>query len=769
VFWGLTNQTPEWLTNYPASYQAPYGYGDAYAINDSNQIVGASMTASSQSVGVLWQLNHNTNDTPFWEITDLNNRLTDNSWTVFNAVGINNDSLILAHAANAAGEKHAVLLATPQLAVDANRDGTITFDDADQTTAAKPYRFWLNDDQDESKSDWKWTEPEPEIYENLPTHPDSDDRIINSPRDCEDLTRLWLDTGNLAKYLTDGTTDLYLGLKWINTAGTKPSIRLFRSVDAAGGLGHIKNAQTAALQASGLPDSVDSPNYCLLDAAAPDYAPIPSDAIDQVQPTDRLADFIFKKSVYTDPNDVFGPKLKRIFLLFEGVAEGKGELRVVLLKKKSDRSWQSLGEGPGVWLDLKNIRKMYLRAYSTPLPDGFPMGFPLPWQKEVVKGFMGSPYEWLADGSLRIPDENLGYGRGTSLEDNDQRDNPFDAPPDEQKKCVVFVHGIDLTVAEQQGYAQSFYKRLWWEGYRGRFVTFRWATTLDDGLGTFVPGHENTSIYNSGEYRSWYGGASLRKYVAQLRTDLGNDWIISVAGHSLGNACVGEALRQKMQVDRYVALEAAVSLSCYYPEIENPDDPMPTDDVLVKAEANSKNKTPQYTRDLGYQGYLVDIGGSLAAKPVGYYNPLDFWLVTGNASWELAWKPIDWVDNGKDYKPDNRWGFGKYKYNSQFNSSFFEWGQKYIRPVSDPIESMSFISRSRTRPLGAGKPPSNFGGVSLVREYGFGAARSDHSGQFQRDIQFMYGDENGQQWRDPQTGAIEPFYLRLMRDLNVGN
>jgi hypothetical protein len=33
----------------------------------------------------------------------------------------------------------------------------------------------------------------------------------------------------------------------------------------------------------------------------------------------------------------------------------------------------------------------------------------------------------------------------------------------------------------------------------------------------------------------------------------------------------------------------------------------------------------------------------------------------------------------------------------------------------------------------------------------------------------MYGDENGQQWRDPQTGAIEPFYLRLMRDLNVGN
>ena len=295
VFWGLTNEAPECLTNYPASYNAPHGYGDAFAINDKDQIVGASRTTSSQQVGVLWQLNHNTNgassttNAPFWEITDLNDRLTDPSWQVLNAVGINNDGLILAHAKNAAGENHAVLLATPQLAVDANRDGTITFDDADKTTAAKPYRFWLNDDQDESKTDWKWTEPEPEIYP--PTRPDSGDRIINSPRDCEDLTRLWLDTGNLANFLTNGATDLYLGLKWRNTGGTKPSIRLFRSMDATGGLGHIKNAVTAALQASGFPDSVDSPNYCLLDVTAPDVAPIPSDAIDQVQPTDRLGGF----------------------------------------------------------------------------------------------------------------------------------------------------------------------------------------------------------------------------------------------------------------------------------------------------------------------------------------------------------------------------------------------------------------------------------------------------------------------------------------------
>jgi hypothetical protein len=154
VFWGLTNQTPEWLTNYPASYQAPYGYGDAYAINDSNQIVGASMQALGYPVGVLWQLNHNTNgvssttNAPFWEITDLNNRLTDPSWQVFRAVGINNDGVILAHAHNAAGENHAVLLIPMAMAVDNNRDGQITFDSADQTTANTPYRFWVNDSKE---------------------------------------------------------------------------------------------------------------------------------------------------------------------------------------------------------------------------------------------------------------------------------------------------------------------------------------------------------------------------------------------------------------------------------------------------------------------------------------------------------------------------------------------------------------------------------------------------------------------------------------------
>jgi hypothetical protein len=771
VFWDVADVAPQDLRSLTQSKpDAPTaGSSDAYAINNLKQIVGTSRRAGDGAyAAVLWQYNRGTNGTPFWEITDLNRRLTNPDWHVFNAMGINDDGLVLAYARNAAGEDHAVLLAMSQLAVDANRDGTIVFDDADQTAADKPYRFWLNDDQDEPKPSSLFTEDDPEIYP--PARPDSNDQAITSARDCEDLTRLWLDTGNLINYLTDGGGDLYIGLKWENVGDAKPSIRLFRSADASGGLGHIKDATVADKQVSLF-------GSCLKDA---DYT---SNGIDQVRPTGRVADFIFTRHSLAG----LDKSQSRLFLLFEGVAEGRGELRLMLLKKNSDGTWTSLGEGSGVWLDLKNIRRMYVRAHSTPLPENFP----LPWQEAACKNPPAFPYltSWMI-GSLYIPGENLGFGIGDSTaSDENQAQYPFEATPDEQKKCVVFVHGIDLPVAEQQGYAQTFYKRLWWEGYRGRLVAFRWATTLDDGLGTLGPGHENTSIFNSGEYRSWYGGTSLRKYVTRLRADLGNDWIVSVAAHSLGNACVGEALRQGMQVNSYVAMEAAVPLSCYYAESENP----PTDPDLIRAD--NANPTPRYANELGYQGYLEDIGDN-AVNRVSYYNADDFWLVTGNLNPSVrikmiaagealnpvtggstaAWlynqiKDVNWMANQIKYKPDDRYGFGQYRYDTESNLLFpahFMRGKDYDRPVSDPFEGMAYVARSRTRPLGAGAPPEKFIGLDLKVVYKFDRERSCHSGQFQRNIQLMYGKNDRETWVD-ENGRSMPFYRRLMRDLNVAN
>jgi hypothetical protein len=269
--------------------------------------------------------------------------------------------------------------------------------------------------------------------------------------------------------------------------------------------------------------------------------------------------------------------------------------------------------------------------------------------------------------------------------------------------------------------------------------------------------------------------------VTRLRADLGNDWIVSVAAHSLGNACVGEALRQGMQVNSYVAMEAAVPLSCYYSETESP----PTDPDLVRAD--DAKPTPFQACELGYQGYLKDIGGN-AVNRASYYNADDFWLVTGNLNPSVrikmiaagealnpvtggstaAWlfnqiKDVNWMANQRKYKPDDRYGFGQYKYDPDSNLLFpahFLRMQNYDRPVSDPFEGMSYVARSRTRPLGAGEPLEKFMGLDLRKDYKFDVERSCHSGQFQRNIQLMYGNNEGKQWP-------EPFYAHLIDDLGV--
>ena len=176
VFWALTNRAPDDLHSLQqvTTNDPPTGFSDAYAINDQSQVVGTSwrnaytalrivlivgldgngqlqtnavtmqtnvfvlqpgdkvLQTNAVSVAAFWQRNQNTNgvvtdgassttNAPFWEITDLNDRLTDTSWSVFNAVGINSDGLMLANAAktgsgqqnlaqNPAEKNHAVLL-----------------------------------------------------------------------------------------------------------------------------------------------------------------------------------------------------------------------------------------------------------------------------------------------------------------------------------------------------------------------------------------------------------------------------------------------------------------------------------------------------------------------------------------------------------------------------------------------------------------------------------------------------------------------------------
>jgi len=602
-----------------------------------------------------------------------------------------------------------------EMAVDANRDGQIGFNNnSDDTTSKKPFVFWVNDDQDVQTTNWKWSDPDPET---IPVKkPDYSDDHIQSPRDLEDFARIWMQVSPAIDWTKTTTT---IELSWRNVTGS-PAVNIYKAFEADGGDRYLKRTDYARIQSS------EEPYRTAL-------ATLESNSIQELD-----------SSIFADGQ----PR----YFLFEGAGKGKGEL--VLQIKQGD---QVIAES-SVYFDLKDIKRMYQRMHTQPLPANFSY----PSQQPEIPSY---PYALGPNGGVIVPPTNIGFGFGNGEED--PLALRFDKPPDEEKKCIVFVHGIDLTVPEYENYAESFFKRLWWEGYKGRLVAFRWGTPLDT--------EEGPDIFNDGEFRAWSYGPSLIGAVGTIRGQIGQDATISVAGHSLGNAVVGSALQQGLVVDNYVLLEAAVSMSCFHAPPADPlNDPLQPFFLESLVNKDAEKPTPNYYTELGYRGFLRDIRSGVRDNLKSYHNLDDFWLATGETSTGLN---VDWVTSQSDWKPAGLIlnDIVKYQYAyspNRTDPSRIRVQTIYgaIRPVEDTHESMAYVARSRTRAIGAEHPstdpepgnpaPPNGTSLDLKTVYEFGRPRYDHSGQFQRNIQQMYSGSNG-------TPFGTPFYKQLMLDLRV--
>jgi hypothetical protein len=323
------------------------------------------------------------------------------------------------------------------------------------------------------------------------------------------------------------------------------------------------------------------------------------------------------------------------------------------------------------------------------------------------------------------------------------------------------------------------------EGYRGRFTALRWGTPLVMGLSSYI--YDSTTFFNNGEFRAWSYGPALVNYVQHLKTTMGADTTMSIIGHSLGNAVVGSALQKGMMVDNYVAMQAAVPLSCYFPPPTDPNyDPLQISffQRLLDAEQRTcligPDVMPDYYTDMGYRGYLSNLKSTVSSNLVNYHNENDFWLATGFTSEKtpIAGRTeVSWIRNEVENK-----GFLARQYVYDLVHYLFypdrAEGQRVVigqyiegilrdrRPVADAHESMAYFARSRTRALGAEpangnpKPPNWRKSLDLGADYGFTRSRYDHSGQFLRDIQLMYSSATGKKW------AI-PLYRQLLMDLKA--
>jgi hypothetical protein len=152
------------------------------------------------------------------------------------------------------------------------------------------------------------------------------------------------------------------------------------------------------------------------------------------------------------------------------------------------------------------------------------------------------------------------------------RDTPFvGAHPNEDEDHIVFVHGWNVehsaNIDFKKAAAETLFKRMFWQGFRGHFVEFDWPTTWDaEGSRNWsaIPGFAENLTYNAGEFQAYRSGRGLMQVLDSLDGDK------HLLAHSMGNVVVAEALRQWNQlqptnalVKNYVAMEAAISTGAY--------------------------------------------------------------------------------------------------------------------------------------------------------------------------------------------------------------
>ena len=521
------------------------------------------------------------------------------------------------------------------VAVDADRDGEITFDEKDQTTVEKPFRFWINNDQDDVEVD------EPIIVE--ANNRDLLDSTIKTSRDLEDFTRVKIRVGIPLQQLQEGK--FKIGLKFKDSAVASPAIRVWPNESDAGSLDYLDDTTAASRQRS---------------------KPLIGDTLNG---TTFIPD-----SYWSGRSD------SQAHLIFEGVRKGKGEL-VLVVKHEILAEVESAS----IHLNLLDVREMYQRARIVNEPEAIPH----PWDSPnpPAQAWSWDPWSWA-----------------------------YSEDPGAEPITAVFVHGWRLKYMDFMNWSDTSYKRLWHQGFKGKFYSFRWASFSGDnnglpyGLDEELEDNSGGSsiiippgglTYNASEYRAWLCGPALASFVNQLP----NPGKRSLFAHSMGNVISGAALRSGMLVDFYAMCNSAVAAMAYDPTRIHPD--------------YVGYKTPDTDHDPAIRN-----GYGLASKFSGLANMPQIFNFSLPADEALK----GWLSNNKFFKADfNNWYW--YKEYPEPNTTYRLYhypGYENFRNVTGLSEAMGYVTQSRSLPAGADLLTSgsvNNAAVDMT-SWGFGKTHS---------------------------------------------
>jgi hypothetical protein len=273
----------------------------------------------------------------------------------------------------------------------------------------------------------------------------------------------------------------------------------------------------------------------------------------------------------------------------------------------------------------------------------------------------------------------------------------------------MLVHGYNMAAWEKDRYAETAFKRLYWQGYQGRFGAFNWPTA------------DSALEFGSSELQAWQSAQGLLNKLNDLNAIYPGH--VYLAAHSLGNVVAGEALRlagNNQIVNTYVAMQGAVAAHAY--------DPTTTIHDLGSTDSGTPNCYAHYWTN-GASCYFNSSAG--AGTYVNFYNPNDWAL---NNGWLTFQETKNALNPSYAFVPPNTY----YKQVLTRTCLYFP---------GDTYELFANLIQARCFALGM---QPNVGGVFKVngayqqieldaQPYNFGPQHIYHSGEFRSD--------NPQRWQ----------------------
>jgi hypothetical protein len=287
----------------------------------------------------------------------------------------------------------------------------------------------------------------------------------------------------------------------------------------------------------------------------------------------------------------------------------------------------------------------------------------------------------------------------------------------------MLIHGWNMTAGDRVSFADTAYKRLYWQGYQGTFGLFSWPTQ------TAPNPFADPGNYNRSEEIAWNSGAALRNPIQGKQGIRQAGGKFTAMTHSMGTVVLSEALAiagNANILDTTILSQGAISTDFYR-------------GTLVGRNVSA------FVGQFSGPAPRFSAINQASTKVVTFYNEKNFALKTG---WFLndIQKPGGPAHGGVNPLVQTPFGGFWYKEVVGAPSTILRHGPAVgtppvvLRIGFENYEMFAHGLYAGTAAIGASRLVGGpFAGSVDLQTLGFGDSRMDHSGQFSHSMTQMGG------------------------------